>query len=40
MTYKEYYDKYINPSEHKCPYCGKELKWFGRNGIGYRNITE
>lgn len=35
MTFKEYYDKYIDPSEHKCPYCGKELKWIGKGGRHY-----
>lgn len=35
MTYKEYYDKYIDPVEHKCPYCDKELKWLGYGGRNY-----
>lgn len=35
MTYKEYFDKYIEPFEHICPYCGKELKWFGKAGRHY-----
>lgn len=35
MTYKEYYDKYIDVNEHKCPYCEKELAWFGKGGKHY-----
>jgi hypothetical protein len=33
ITLKEYYDKYINTSDHLCV-CGKERKWWGLMG-GY-----
>lgn len=27
LSYKEYYDNYIDLREHKCSFCGAELKW-------------
>lgn len=27
LKFKEYFDKYIEPFPHKCPYCDNERKW-------------
>lgn len=35
MTYKEYFDTFIEPFEHKCPYCNNERKWIGSGGRTY-----
>lgn len=32
MSYKEYYDTYIDGSEHRCPYCGKECGFVSHYG--------
>lgn len=34
LSYKNYVDKYLEP-DHKCPYCDKDKKWFGRSGVTY-----
>lgn len=36
LSYKEYFDKFIEPYFHKCPYCDNERKWVGKAGIKYR----
>ena len=35
MSYKEYFDTFIEPYEHKCPYCNNERKWIGTGGRFY-----
>ena len=35
MTYKKHFDTYIEPFEHKCPYCENERKWIGSGGRLY-----
>lgn len=39
LTQKEYFDKFVEPFEHKCPYCEKERK-FVNISIGYRQSCE
>ena len=31
ISYKEYYDKYIDNSDHKCPFCDNQRKWHNGN---------
>lgn len=33
ITYKDYFDRYIDTSSHKCPYCNNDLVWSSK--IGY-----
>lgn len=32
MPYKTYYDTYIDPTEHVCPYCGKQCAFTNHHG--------
>ena len=34
LSRKEYFDKYVEPIEHKCPFCDNERKWYMNQ---YRN---
>ena len=37
LSYKEYFDNYVEPFPHICPYCNeRERKWIGRGGVKYR----
>lgn len=31
LSTKEYFDRFIEPFEHKCPYCGNERTWHNVN---------
>lgn len=33
MDYKDYFDKFIEPYEHKCPWCNNTRKWLGNRYI-------
>lgn len=35
MAPKEYFDKYVEPFEHKCVYCGRENVKFINMRVGY-----
>ena len=35
MSYKEYFDTFMESQEHKCPYCDNERKWLGYAGRTY-----
>lgn len=41
LTYKQYFDTYIEPQPHICPYCNRrEQKWVGKGGIKYRKCCQ